>query len=161
MPLDVPLPTSTSSSAASPSQAAVDSGGSEKKVGKSVEVHNVSNSGVITLLSVVTTSKSKEDGDPPKSGEFVVCEVEVAGTKGEYPVNPLYLKVKLPDGKEVDSHDGNAFDAPAEPELTSGRDLKAGEKLTAKIAFDAKVVPGTKLVITDSSDDVAGEIPLA
>lgn len=136
--------------------------GAEKKVGKSVEVHNASNSGRITLLSVVTTAKTKQDGEPPKSGEFVVCEVEVAGVKGEYPVNPLYLKVKTPDGKETDSHDGNAFDAPAaEPELTSGRDLKAGEKLTAKIAFDAKVVPGTKLVVTDSSDDVAGEIPLA
>src|SRR5437867_1332709 len=79
-----------------------------KPIGKSLTVKNSLGSGVVTLVSVATATQPEKYGDAPKSGEFIICEMEFKGTGGEFSLNSNYIELKTPSGERINySHDNS------------------------------------------------------
>lgn len=151
---------STATGAATKEAKAEKSGGEAKKIGKSVTVTDDDYSAVVTLDSITTVAKGGPPLDTkPESGTFVILDVSFEGKSGSYPVNPLYFHLVKPDGTDVDQTDGSAIFASPEPDLGSS-DLQAGQKVSGKVALDAKLDAGSKIVLLDPLDKVIGEWPL-
>ena len=155
-----PVAGSTSTGAAVQEAKAGDSGGDQKKIGKSVTVTDDDYSAVVTLESITTVTKGYPPIDQkPESGTFVILEVSFEGKTGNYPVNPLYFHLVKPDGTDIDQTDGHAIFASPEKDLESS-DLPAGQKISGRVALDAKLEAGAKIVLLDPLDAVIGEWPL-
>lgn len=151
-------PTSTSSSAAK-KDAKADDGGDKKAAGKSITLadETMGYSAEVTLNSVTTATKGEPPIDiKPESGTFVILEVTYVGKKGKYPVNPMYWHLITPDGKDIDQIKGNAMLASPADDLEAG-DVEVGKTLKGRVALDAKLDPGTKIVVTDVLDKPIGE----
>ncbi|TWP47025.1 DUF4352 domain-containing protein [Lentzea tibetensis] len=111
----------------------------------------------VTLNSVTTATKGGPPIDiKPESGTFVILEITYVGKKGKYPVNPMYWHLITPDGKDIDQIKGNAMLASPADDLEAG-DVEAGKTLKGRVALDAKLDPGTKIVVTDVLDKPIGE----
>ncbi|CAM4200246.1 hypothetical protein KIPE111705_44775 [Kibdelosporangium persicum] len=136
-------------------------GSPRKDVNKSVTVKQRDASALVTLVSITESKGPLKDTVAPENGGIVIADMKFEGKTGEYSVNMLRLKLKTPDGQSIDPHDGNGSHGVAvdEEELPTV-DLGPGKTAAGKVAFDAKLQPGTKLVIEDYSDKVVGEWPL-
>jgi hypothetical protein len=135
-------------------------GSVKQEINKSLTHKQPNGSALVTLVSVSESKGGLDKIGAPQSGTFVIVDLKYEGKTGQYAVNPLYVKLKKPDGKIIDQNEGNgSYGIPREESLGSG-DLQPGKTVTGKIAFDAALQPGTKIVITDLSDKVTGEWPL-
>lgn len=135
-------------------------GSPKREINKSLTHKQPGGSAVVTLVTVSESKGGLEKIGAPESGNFVIVDLKYEGKTGEYSVNPLYIKLKKPDGTVIDQNAGNgSYGTPLEETLDSG-DLQPGKTMTGKIAFDAALQPGTKIVITDLSDKITGEWPL-
>jgi hypothetical protein len=130
-----------------------------KAAGKSLTLtdETMGYSAVVTLDSVTTATKGGPPIDiTPESGTFVILEITYEGKKGKYPINPMYWHLITPDGKDIDQIKGNAMLASPPDDLEAG-DVEAGKTVKGRVALDAKLDPGTKIVITDVLDKPIGE----
>ncbi|GLZ29158.1 hypothetical protein Lesp02_13480 [Lentzea sp. NBRC 105346] len=149
-----PTSTTTSSSSTKKAEPAGD-----KKMGKTLTItdETMGYSAAITLESVTTATKGGPPIDiKPESGTFVILELTFEGKKGKFPVNPLYFHLITPDGKDIDQMKGNGMLA-SPPDDLEAADLLEGKTVKGRVALDAKLDPGTKIVITDVLDKPAGE----
>jgi hypothetical protein len=135
-------------------------GSPKREINKSLTHKQPGGSALVTLVSVSESKGGLDKTGAPQSGAFVVADLKYEGKTGQYAVNPLYVRLKKPDGDVIDQNKGNGlYGTPREEALGAG-DLLPGKTMTGKIAFDAALQPGTKIVITDLSDKVTGEWPL-
>lgn len=136
-------------------------GSPKRDIGKSLTVKQRDASALVTLVSLTESKGSLKDSVAPKSGTIVIADMKFEGRTGSYSVNQLRLKLVKPDGQAVGSHDGNGSHGVAiDAEELQPTDVGPGKTATGKVAFDAPLQPGTKLVIEDYSDKVIGEWPL-
>jgi hypothetical protein len=139
----------------------VGDGSPKRELNKSITHKQRDASAAVTLVSVTESKGGLEKKSQPESGTFVVVELKFDGKSGEYSVNPLYVKLKKPDGSLVDMNQGNGdYGAPIQ-EILDSDDLAVGKTMTGKMAFDIAPQPGMKLVLTDTSDKVTGELPMS
>jgi len=76
---------------------------------------------------------------PPKNGFYLVVDVTITSNEGQVSTNPLYWKVKDPDGRAYNaSLGGGGF----EPQLQSG-DVPTGRTSRGLVAFDVPAGPMT------------------
>jgi hypothetical protein len=140
-----------------PAQTAPESeaAGGEKKIGKALTVKDGSDSAVITLVSMRTSTKG-EDGIDPKSGTYVIFLLRIEAKSGTISTNSLYAHLKTPAGTTVDGTAGNAFLNTVEPDLPL-KDIGPGEKVEGTVVLDTPLVPGSKLVWMDPLDKPLAE----
>jgi Domain of unknown function (DUF4352) len=97
-----------------------------------------------TTLSVTTYDGNKADvtiSNARADGDDVFVDVKVVSTKGEFPVNPIYLTLTDSSGKEYD------LDFGAESKFLEPGDLPPGQTQTGDVAFIApeSVLHGGKI----------------
>lgn len=94
-----------------------------------------------TLRSVTTFKKGCNSLNvDPEQGMYVVAEVVVTQKKGSGSVNPLDFKFVADDGTTANAL-SSVFSGCDDPSLDSS-DLRAGQKRSGKIAFDARMKVG-------------------
>jgi hypothetical protein len=141
-------------SSSSPSTAS-GSGSGEKSVGKAQTVKDGSDSAVITLVSMRTSTKG-EDGIKPKSGNYVIFRLKIECKSGTISTNSLYAQLKTPDGKFIDGLSGNAFMNTVDPDLPL-KEIRPGESVEGHVVLDTPLVPGSTLVWLDPLDKPLAE----
>lgn len=103
----------------------------------------------VTVLKVTTAKKGKgEFAEKPANGQFVIVDVQIKVTGGQFPVNPLYVGYQAADAKVYEAADGNAFAAGYEPELQSG-DVPEGQTSRGLVVFDTPAGAGKQIQLTD------------
>ncbi|MET0237078.1 MAG: hypothetical protein ABW224_20685 [Kibdelosporangium sp.] len=129
--------------------------GTEKTISKAQTVKDGTNSAVITLISMRTSTKG-EDGIAPKSGNYVIFLLKIECRTGTISTNSLYAQLKTPDGTMVDGMSGNAFINTVEPDLPL-KDIRAGESVEGTVVLDTPLPQGSKLVWLDPLDKPLAE----
>jgi hypothetical protein len=142
--------TTTSNPAAKPENA-----GDEKAIGKAQTIKDGSDSAVITLISMRTSTKG-EDGIKPKSGTYVIFRLKIEVKSGTISTNSLYAQLKTPNGTMVDGMEGNAFMNTVEPDLPL-KEIGAGETVEGNVVLDTPLAPGSKLLWLDPLDKPLAE----
>jgi hypothetical protein len=131
------------------------SGSGEKSIGKAQTVKDGSDSAVITLISMRTSTKGV-DGIDPESGNYVIFLLKIECRSGTISTNSLYAQLKTPDGKLIDGMSGNAFINTVEPDLPL-KDIRPGESVEGTVVLDTPLVPGSTLVWLDPLDKPLAE----
>jgi hypothetical protein len=134
------------------------SGSGEKSIGKAQTVKDGSDSAVITLISVRTSTKGV-DGIDPESGNYVIFLLKIECRSGTISTNSLYAQLKTPDGKLIDGMSGNAFINTVAPDLPL-KEIRPGESVEGTVVLDTPLVPGSSLVWLDPLDKPLAEWPL-
>lgn len=95
------------------------------------------------------------DRSKPPEERYLVLRMTISATQGTVPVNPLYFKVRLPDGTMAEptmGADGN------EPLLGSA-ELAMGEKIDGVVTFD--IPPeNTILVVENELGEAVGAVTI-
>ncbi|WP_433335762.1 hypothetical protein [Spirillospora sp. CA-294931] len=129
-------------------------GGQVTRVGKQFLIKpDADSKAIVSLDSYRVLGPGVNETFPPDSGAFTVFNVRLKALKGTVHYNPLYLKLKTPDGKLLDPNDGNANYLDIEPDLPP-MDLLPGKTISTSIALDAKARPGTRVIYTSSLNQV-------
>jgi hypothetical protein len=103
-------------------------GSPKREINKSLIHKQPNGSAAVTLLSVSESEGGLEKLGAPQSGTFVIVDVKYEGKTGEYAVNPLYIRLKKPDGAVIDMNAGNGlYRVPREDGLATG-DLRPGKQ---------------------------------
>lgn len=128
--------------------------GKVTKVGKRYVIRPDSRTkAIISLDSYKVLPADTSDSFPPDSGTFTVFTLRIKAIKGPVHYNPLYLRLKTPDGKTVKNLDGKASYITVDNDVKPG-DIATGKTIRASIVLDAKVKPGSKLLYTSVLDQV-------
>nr|WP_042180148.1 hypothetical protein [Kibdelosporangium sp. MJ126-NF4]CEL14225.1 hypothetical protein [Kibdelosporangium sp. MJ126-NF4]CTQ88593.1 hypothetical protein [Kibdelosporangium sp. MJ126-NF4] len=135
----------------------VGDGSPRKAINKSFTHKLIDDSAVVTLLSVAESKGGVERLSVPTSGSFVVLEFRFDGKTGSYLPNENYLKLKKPNGTMVEPGAGNGRYGVPTAETFGSDEITPGKAVTGKIAFDVKLEPGTKIVLSDVSEKTVGE----
>jgi hypothetical protein len=107
-----------------------------------------------TVLTVTAQPKGQGDiAEAPANGQYSVIDVQIKGTGGSFPTNPLYLHYQAADGKTYDQNAGNAMTAGFGPELPVGS-VPAGQPARGVVAIDTPAGQPKSIQLTNELGDV-------
>ncbi|ALG10747.1 DUF4352 domain-containing protein [Kibdelosporangium phytohabitans] len=130
---------------------------------RSLTLSQKDGSAVVTLISVSESFQGDRHAKAPQSGNFVAVDVRLEHKAGgNYRVNTLDFKVRVPDGKAVSFNDGSGRSAmSSDRPIPAGTQLTAGESVGGAPAFDVEYDPKLVLLALDVNGLIVGQWPLS